>query len=112
MKVKCERFGMGQGWEWLHSRGTNESAEPHSHLTTNTDRLVEGVHKLLLAEMRDRLAEELVGETGVVPQTSDRVGDVGVAETLRSARRHYHEKRTHRAIRTPLPELMLRRVSG
>lgn len=83
-----------------------------SHLTTNTDRLVQRVHKLLFAEMRDRLAEELVGETGVVSETSDRVGDVGVAETHRSARRHDHVKRTHRAMRTPLPELMLRRVSG
>jgi hypothetical protein len=36
--------------------------------------------------MRDRLAKELVGETGIVPEASDRVGDVGVAGTFRSAR--------------------------
>lgn len=50
----------------------------NSHLTTDTDRLVEGVAELLLAKRVDGLAKDLVSDTGVVAQASNRVGDVGV----------------------------------
>ncbi len=51
----------------------------NSHLTTDTNGLVEGVGELLIAKLVDGLAEDLVGEAGVVAEAGDRVADVALA---------------------------------
>ena len=51
------------------------------HLSADADGLLDGVDEFVGAEMVDCLTVQLICETGVVAQTGDRVGDVGVSGT-------------------------------
>jgi hypothetical protein len=80
-----------------------------SHLSTDTDRLMNGVYKLLSSKMGDSLSIELVGEAGVISQASNGVGDISfsaiVSDTL--MRRRGAGRDTHLATRIPFPPFKL-----
>lgn len=46
------------------------------HLTADTNGLMNGIDEFLAAEMRDSLTVKLVGQAGIVSQTSYRVGNI------------------------------------
>lgn len=72
---------------------------PDSHLTTDADGLVESVCKLLLAKVVDCLTEELVGQTGKVPQASNRVDNIHLSAKVNTG----FTVRAHLAILIPFP---------
>ena len=80
----------------------------HSHLTADSDRLVQGVDELVVSVMVNGLTVDLVRESGVVSNVSDRLGSVSGSALVSTASEGARvQSETCRAIRTPFPEFKL-----